>query len=307
MKALVAGWFSFQGMGTTAGDLMVRDVVCDWLEAAGFTYDVAIASPFAHERGVDWRGATPGDYACVVFVCGPLGNGPPVTKFFTHFRNCAKIGLDLTMLQKLGEWNPFALLIERDSDRAANPDLALASVAPKVPVVGVILAHPQKEYREAGQHAAANAAFHRLTGARRCSVLYIDTCLDPWNQYGLRTPAEIESLIAKMDVVLTTRLHGLVLSLKNHVPAIVIDPVKGGAKLTRQSQVLGWPYIFEVDTVTDEALTIAFDDCVSGQARAAARSSAENAVVAIAKIRERFIAELPRVVRQHDQSWPGLS
>ena len=53
MKALVAGWFSFQGMGTTAGDLMVRDVVCDWLEAAGFMYDVAIASPFAHERGID--------------------------------------------------------------------------------------------------------------------------------------------------------------------------------------------------------------------------------------------------------------
>src|SRR5688500_686716 len=147
MKALVAGWFSFQGMGTTAGDLMVRDVVCDWLEAAGFAYDVAVAAPVAHERGVDWRGATPGDYARVVFVCGPLGNGPAVPEFCAHFRICDRSGLDLTMLQKLGEWNPFALLIARDSDRAANPGLALASVAPKVPVVGVILAHPQKEYR----------------------------------------------------------------------------------------------------------------------------------------------------------------
>src|SRR5687768_3468815 len=143
MKALVAGWFSFKGMGATAGDLMVRDVVCDWLDEAGYRFDVAVDAPFHHERGLDWRGAPPRDYACVIFVCGPLGNGPPVTEFFEHFRDCAKVGLDVTMLQNLTEWNPFELLIERDSDRVANPDFSLASVAPKVPVVGVILAHPQ--------------------------------------------------------------------------------------------------------------------------------------------------------------------
>src|SRR5688500_9546991 len=186
-------------MGTTAGDLMVRDVVCDWLDEAGYISDVAVVRPFTHERGINWRSAAPGDYDCVVFVCGPLGNGPPVVEFFEHFRDRPKIGLDLTMLQKLSEWNPFDLLIERDSDRAANPDLAFASQTPKVPVVGVILAHPQKEYKGAGMHAAANAAFHRLTSKRSCAVVYIDTCLDPWNQFGLRTPAEIESLIAKMD------------------------------------------------------------------------------------------------------------
>ena len=59
MKALVAGWFSFQGMGATAGDLMARDVACDWLDAAGYAYDVAVVPPFTHPRGVDWRGAAP--------------------------------------------------------------------------------------------------------------------------------------------------------------------------------------------------------------------------------------------------------
>ena len=294
-------------MGATAGDLMVRDLACDWLDDAGYAYDVAVDFPFIHDRGVDWRAAAPDDYTGIIFVCGPLGDGPPATEFFAHFRNCAKIGLDLSMLQKLGELNPFALLIERDSDRAAHPDLALASRTPKVPVVGVILAHPQKEYKQAGQHAAANAAFHRLTRARKCAVLYIDTCLDPWNQYGLRTAAEIESLIAKMDVVLTTRLHGLVLSLKNHVPAIVIDPVKGGAKLTRQARVLGWSHIFAVDAMLDEALAHAFDCCLGEQASAAARSCAENGLAAIHKIRTRFMAELPKALRQRDPSWPGSS
>ena len=295
MKALVAGWFSFQGMGTTAGDLMVRDVACDWLEEAGWSSDVAVVPPFTHDRGIDWRGAAPGDYDAVLFVCGPIGNGPPVNEFLQHFKDCRKVGLDLTMLQKLADWNPFDLLLERDSDRAANPDLALACRNPRVPVVGVILAHPQKEYKKTGLHSTANAAFHRLTRARDCAVVYIDTCLDPWNQYGLRTAAEIESLIARMDLVLTTRLHGLVLSLKNHVPAIVIDPVKGGAKLTRQARVLGWPSVFSADAVTDDALLAAFDRCLTPAARDAARAAAGAGVAGIDEIRRQFLAELPGI------------
>jgi hypothetical protein len=296
MKALVAGWFSFPGMGATAGDLMARDVVCEWLDAAGCAWDVAIAPPFNHERGVDWRGAAPGDYDCVVFVCGPIGNGPPVNEFLAHFRDCPKIGIDLTMLHKLEEWNPFDLLIERDSDRATNPDLALISRAPKVPVVGVILAHPQKEYRKTSLHATANAAFHRLTRAHPCAVMYIDTRLEPWNQHGLRTAAEVESVIAKVDVVLTTRLHGLVLAIKNHVPPIVIDPVRGGAKLTQQARVLGWPVIFGADSVTDDELAAAFAHCLTEPARAAARDAAARGVARIQMLHERFLAEFPNLL-----------
>ena len=281
-------------MGSTAGDLMVRDVVCDWLEEAGCEFDVAVVAPFTHAHGVDWRAASPGNYDCVLFVCGPIGNGPPVNEFLEHFRDCRRIGLDLSMLQPLQDWNPFDLLIERDSDRAANADLALASRAPRVPVVGVILAHAQKEYKKTGLHATANAAFKRLTNARDCAVVYIDTCLDPWNQFGLRTAAEIESLIAKMDLVLTTRLHGLVLSLKNGVPPIVIDPVRGGAKLRRQAEVLGWPMAYNADTVTDGDLWCAWDHCLTPAARAAAETCRERSLKAIAPIREQLLAWLRR-------------
>ena len=52
-KVLVAGWFSFEQMGASAGDLMARDVVCDWLEQAGRSYDVALAPPFS--GGLAWR------------------------------------------------------------------------------------------------------------------------------------------------------------------------------------------------------------------------------------------------------------
>jgi hypothetical protein len=63
MKVLVAGWFSFEDMGATAGDLMARDVACDWLHAAGHACDVALAPPFV--GGVDWRAVDPEAYSHV--------------------------------------------------------------------------------------------------------------------------------------------------------------------------------------------------------------------------------------------------
>lgn len=75
MKTLVAGWFSFELMGATAGDLMACDLVCEWLKKAEHLYDVALAQPF--QGGVDWRAVDPQDYSYVVFVCGPFGNGEP--------------------------------------------------------------------------------------------------------------------------------------------------------------------------------------------------------------------------------------
>ena len=46
-----------------------------------------------------------------------------------------------------------------------------------------------------------------------------------------------------MDVVITTRLHGTVLALKNGVPVIPIDPIADGAKITLQVKSLNWPLL----------------------------------------------------------------
>ena len=289
MRTLVAGWFSFQGMGATAGDLMARDLACDWLAEAGHAYDVAVVPPFATPGGVDWRAADPREYSHVLFVCGPFGNGPPVDEFLTHFRGRTMVGLDLTMLQALDEWNPFDVLFERDSSRACHPDLAFAAPAPRVPVVGVVLVHPQKEYKKTGLHAVANAAIHRLLNARPCARVHIDTCLDPWNLYGLRSAAEIEATIAACDVVVTTRLHGTVLAIKNGVPALAIDPVAGGAKLARQARVIEWPVVFTADAIDDAKLAEAFDFCLSDPARAAARQAAARARADLDAVRSQFV------------------
>ena len=50
-------------------------------------------------------------------------------------------------------------------------------------------------------------------------------------------------MIGRADVVVTTRLHGLVLALKQGVPALAVDPVAGGAKVAAQAAVWGWPVL----------------------------------------------------------------
>ena len=90
VRVIVAGWFSFRGMGATVGDLLARDVAVSWLAGAEIPYDVSTVAPFGD--GVDWRTADPAAYTHVVFVCGPFGNGPPVAEFLHRFRKCRLSG-----------------------------------------------------------------------------------------------------------------------------------------------------------------------------------------------------------------------
>ncbi len=291
MKTLVAGWFSFRGMGATAGDLLARDLVSEWLDAASHRFDVALAPPF--EGGVDWRRVDPSDYSQVVFVCGPFGNGPPITDFLLRFAHCRLVGVDLSMLQALDEWDPFDVLIERDSSRTANPDITFLAATRTVPLVGVVRVHPQSEYGDRGLHSIADDVIEELLSNREVARISIDTRLDE-NSTGLRTPEQVESTIGGMDAVVTTRLHGLVLALKNGVPALAIDPIAGGAKIARQASTIGWPVCFTADSIDLNALAEGLDFCLSDAGRRAARECAARARRRVEEIRDRFVAAVDR-------------
>jgi hypothetical protein len=287
VRVLVAGWFSFEEMGATAGDILARDLVCDWLDAAGIAYDVALAPPFT--GGLDWQGVDPASYSHVVFVCGPFGNGWPITDFLARFERCRIFGLNVSMLESLETWNPFDLLLERDSSVRARPDISFLSGQAKIPVVGLVLIHPQLEYGARSLQEQANDALRELVAVREVAVVEVDTRLDA-NSTGLRTAAEVESLIARMDVVLTTRLHGLVLALKNGVPALAVDPVAGGAKISRQAHAIGWPLSFIVDVVCAQELERAFEHCLTEEARLEARQCAERTARELEPVRDEFVA-----------------
>jgi Polysaccharide pyruvyl transferase len=288
---LVAGWFSWPAAAATAGDLMARDLACDWLEHAGREYDVANASPFG--PGVDWRVADPTAYSDLVFVCGPVGPAySALLQLLERFPGSRHIGLDLTMIAPVSEWNPFDVLFERVSTRCANPDLALAAAEPRLPVIGVVLVEPYApEFPYRDRQTAARDAVESLLASVPAARVRIDMRLDV-NRTGLRTPGEVESLIARMDAILTTRLHGLVLVIKNGVPALAIDPVGGGSKIKRQPEVLGWAAVKPADRLDQEDLRATLEFCLGEEARQLARRCAERGAARLERLREEFVVAL---------------
>jgi hypothetical protein len=293
-RALAAGHFSFPGQGATAGDLIACDVVCGWLREVGLKYDVALAPPF--EGGCDWREVEPSDYSHIIWICGPLGRE---TEVFSRLRRRFAspghrwIGINLSMTETVDAWNPFDALLERDSDRGERADLVFGTEGESLPVVGLVQVEtfaplfPRRDRQD-----DARAAIHRLAYARPAAVVEIETRLDESNIGGLRSPAEVETLIGRMDVVLTTRLHGLVLALKNGVPAVAVDPVVRGDKITAQARAVEWPCAFAVDDASDDELESALRFALSEEGRMRARASAARGWNSVAALRREFVQAL---------------
>jgi hypothetical protein len=290
-RVLLAGWFSFERGGATAGDLISRDVVCGWLRSAGYSYDVALARPF--RGGVDWRAVDPRDYSHVVFVCGPFHPSDLARSFLQRFQGRPLIGLNLSMINPLSEWNPFDTLLERDSTATSRADIVFHSSRPPVPVVGIVLVEPVPEYKERAMHEDVNRAILELIRSREMAVVEIDTRLET-NVTDLRTAAEIESLVARMDVVVTTRLHGVVLALKNGVPALAVDPHAGGSKVKRQAETIGWPVAFAADAISPRTLSEALDYCLTPDARKQAAECARRARTMVEDVRRHFLVAVSR-------------
>jgi hypothetical protein len=195
-------------------------------------------------------------------------------------------------LQERAEWNPFAAIVERDSPERVNPDITFGAPDATVPVVGFIYVGAQEEY-PTQRHDLAEAAFARALADRDVAVIPIDTRLDV-NAQGLRTPAQIESAIAKMDAVLTTRLHGAALALRGGVPPVAIDSIPGGTKLWQQMRRIGWPLVFHTGDLDHRKVAAAVDHALTAEARAAAARCAARAREAVAEVEREFLAALRR-------------
>jgi hypothetical protein len=103
-----------------------------------------------------------------------------------------------------------------------------------------------------------------------------------------------------MDTILTTRLHGMVLALRNGVPPVVIDPIAGGAKVLRQAQAIGWPHVFVADSFQEQAIENAYDACLSEAGRRLAADCAARARMTLADAESRLIAAMTEIVEKRD-------
>jgi hypothetical protein len=293
VRVLVCGWFSFFHGEATAGDLYSRDAVCGWLTAAGIAYDVAMSPVFGDHgdigNGVDLEAADPLVYTHVVFVCGPLG-GWQVEDLVERFRGRRLVAINVSLVGSPVERH-FDTIIERDGrcHGSSRPDLTFTARlrAPRLPVIGVVRAPGQAEYAHSS-HRRAHQAIDDLLGARLVTPIEVDTRVDP-RLPGQRHSDQVEARLAVTDAVITTRLHGLVLALEKGTPAVAVDPVAGGAKVTAQARAVGWPALIPGDAVTVEALGAALDWCLTDEARRRAARCADQAAGAAAGVRRALL------------------
>jgi hypothetical protein len=267
-RALIVGHL------TTFGDLEVLDEAMELLGRCGIQFDVA--SYYAHVSAScpDWLqpdAVIPERYTHLIVCCGPFSKFIlAAARFdFNRYRHCVRIGFNLTMLDPVNEFNPFDVVIGRDSNEWAYPDLSVLQSVPRRPVVGLCLSESQAEYPEGQrQHARAAQLLKSLIERNGLAAVVLDTEYPRTaNAAGLGTAAEFESICARLDVMLTNRLHGTVLSLKNGVPVIAIDSISGGNKVSRQCRAIGWPEVFAAESVSEQALDKALQRCLLPAAR----------------------------------------
>lgn len=287
---LIAGWFSFDLPHNTAGDLLARQTAISWTKEAGLDYRTAVANPEATDE-VAAQTLNPTDYSAVVFVCGPLTESH-ILPFIQNFKGVKRIALNVSIVDTSDLSNEFDVIIPRDTSNETNPDISLATPSVAVPVIGLIYVGRQREYptqRHEEVEKLVDSAVKKIGAA----TVMIDTRL-PHNQYGLSSIDQIESTIRHMDIVITTRLHGAVLSLRNGTPPVVIDSVPEGAKVTRQMEALDWPLRFTIEGLTATQLISSINTALTQASHDLARKVTNEAADKIQKLRDMYISALDK-------------
>jgi hypothetical protein len=57
-------------------------------------------------------------------------------------------------------------------------------------------------------------------------------------------------LVRRADVVVSMRLHALVLGLEHGRPVVACDPIAGGAKVASKAAALDWPLVVPAEELT---------------------------------------------------------
>jgi hypothetical protein len=283
VRVLVAGWFSFDEVIATVGDELGLETVAGWLGELDVSHDVAWASYLG--RGVCWRDVDPSDYTHLVFVSGPIGNGPLLRELCDVFAACQRWAINVSVVDEAGR-ALFDQVWERDAPgeagrpHVARCDLAIGAEGSDAPVIAVAFAPVQGEYGGRSRAGMVRAVIEEWLATR--ALPWFELSMDLFDKRHARRPAQVEALVRRADVVVSMRLHGLVLGLDAGRPVIACEPIAGGAKVRCQAEALDWPVVLPPELLTAEALDAALADCLSGQlegriVRACARGRADTA------------------------------
>ncbi|WP_442907808.1 polysaccharide pyruvyl transferase family protein [Kineococcus sp. G2] len=291
VRVLLIGWSSVLHGEATAGDLLSTEAVAQRLRADGAEVDLAFSPAVLLAQGP--RGGVlyedadevlhvdPAAYTHVVWACGPL-TGRPVEQVHERFPDARRLAVGVSVLDPADPAvTGFHAVVPRDAPgAAADRDLAARPAVADLPVVGTYLTRGQGEYGARRRHDEVADALTGWLGGLDVARLELDTRVDPRDRRLPATAEQVLAVVSRLDVVVTTRLHGLVLALRAGVPALAVDPVAGGGKVSAQARAWGWPGLLAAEEVLAGDGAAALDEqfawCTSGAGRAAAaRARAE--------------------------------
>jgi hypothetical protein len=267
MHVLVTGWASFLHGEATAGDVLSMRRVHSALTEAGIDSDLAW-SPGYLPGELSLEDADPAGYTHLVFACGPA-HGWQVAELHRRYSGCTRIAVGVSVIDPSDPAvTGFHRVLARDENGAHGvPDLSCHAVTQPTPVVGVILAPEQPEYGERRAHRVVHDGLADWLPGLDCARLELDTRLDTRDWRHCATPDQFCSVLGRLDVIVSTRLHGLVLGLRAGVPVIAVDPVIGGGKVTAQARALDWPAVIGTEEFDPVALDGWWHWCSSPQGR----------------------------------------
>ena len=284
--ALVAGYFSYREGYATFGDTEAMRVVLDWLAEMGISCDIA-CDPSNGLVGLDLKRLDPTPYDIFIYVCGPwkMDNN----NLLERFGHCLKVGVNLSIEDVAS--NKFDLLYPRDTSEINNPDIVFSSDVKNAPLVGVCLVHSQYEYGNKQRHDEVDKAVNEFLNENEVANVKIDT-LYVNNRTGVSDAISFENLVSRFDVVISSRLHGMVFSLKNGIPVVAIDCISGGAKVTKQANALDWPVVLNGDNITSESIRDAIKLCLTSDLKNKAITIKNNATKRLDAVKDNFIKDI---------------
>jgi hypothetical protein len=275
MRVLLTGWPSFLRGEATAGDVLSMDRVHRALQQAGLPVEVAW-SPVLRSGSLHLDDADPDRYTHLVFACGPA-HGEQVRWLHARFDRCCRIAVGVTVIDPADpSVTGFDRVMARDTvtpDGEAGRglrDLSSTVRTGDVPVIGVILAPGQPEYGLRRRHSLVHERLTAWLAEQDCARVPIDTRLDPRDWRHAATPDQLDALLRRLDVVVTTRLHGLVLPLRYAVPVLAVDPVAGRGKVGAQAGAWDWPALVVAEALMHGTAELSrwWQWCLSAQGRA---------------------------------------
>lgn len=281
-KILIAWFGAFDGFGTI-GDLLSLQSLTNYLHARNYDIDYTSYDNFPNLSGtrVDWRTVDANTYRIFIFVCGPILNDRPYLKeLFNKFNKCINIGVGVSLLRKdhINYFNPFDIVFAREGAAQVFDDIAIAAPGynentlsdrnRETVTIGISLRGKQGEYGlENCLHELTDGTIKQLAETllqnRKGELLIIENHL---RRSGL-VPGEIENLYARCDLMITSRLHGALLSLRHSVPYIAIDQIRNGQKVYGVLGNRKWPFIYKIEETNCEALVPVGNEILSGKYR----------------------------------------